>query len=236
MSYPIAWRPSPNFNTGWWNAPTNITLHSSASTLASLLATFSTPDRVSAHFTVDPGTRTIYQHVDVANRAWHGIAANEFAIGIEHVDGRAWGEHPELTYDMSVWLVRKIAVDLGLAINEEVIGPHNRWVATACPANLDWRRIIAEAGGTGMAYVDEARFNAWRVALQEQLDTTLVQRAEGDRIVIGLAAAAGVPRTAKRKASARIIVPKLPKAAHPTAKQKADARKGHGRGTSEDVT
>ncbi len=238
MTYPIIWAPSPYFSRGWASAPSNIVLHSSAGTLASLLATFTSPTstrKVSAHYTVDGFTRTIYQHVSLSDRAWHALGANEFAVGIEHIDNGPWGAHPEVTYDMSAWLLQEIAPELGLSLAVEgVVGPHSWYVQTACPAALDWQRIVAEAGG-GMAYVDEGQFDSWRAALQKQLETTLVQRWEGDRITAGLRAAAGAPRQASRKAAAKLAVPPLPKRKAPKKGTAASARAGHGRGKSQDV-
>ena len=236
MTYPIVWKPSPYFSKGWVTAPTNIALHSSASTLAGLLETFTSPSstrKVSAHYTVDGFTRTIYQHVSLSDRAWHAMDANEHTVGIEHIDNGAWGVHPEITYDMSEWLLQEIAPELDLTIDDEVVGPHSRWVPTACPAALEWEQIVAEAGGD-MAYVDEAQFNTWKAALQKQLETTLVQRWEGDRIVAGLRAASGAPLKASRKAGAKLVVPALPprKGARGSA---ASARAGHGRGSCRDV-
>ena len=89
-----------------------------------------------------------------------------------------------------------------------------------------------------MAYIDDAQFDSWRVALQKQLETSLVQRWEGDRIEAGLAAASGVTRAAAgraRQAAPKLVIPEMPRRKAPKKGSAASARAGHGRGKSRDV-
>ena len=244
LTYPIVWAPSPYFSRGWFSPPKNIALHSAATTLASLLQTFTSPTstrKVSAHFTVDGFTRTIYQHVDLSNRAWHAIDANEFAIGIETIDGKAWGIHPEITYDMTAWLIRTlIAPTLGLPVNDEVIGPHSRWVATACPAYLDVARIITAAGG-----ISEVPTEAqWQQHLADEANAhtavrnVLAQLAHAKHpatITINPHVLDPNIRAALKKLDQAVVTQQKHAAQAKRKGTAASARVGHGRGTSKDV-
>lgn len=215
----IEWIPSPFYTKGWWDPPTNIAMHSSAGTLASLLATFGAGStrRVSAHFTVDGFSGRIIQHVSLEDRAWSTLGANDFVIGVEHIDNGPWGMHPELTYTLSAWLMRhiqeqvRILHSVTLPLDDETIGPHSRWTATACPAALDWRRIVLEAGGGLVAF--DPRNNP---ADDEYLKQTVRNVVLGEPHLT----ASALQRALKPHYSAT----------PPTARQIADARKGHGKG------
>lgn len=213
---------SPWHSKGWWTPPTNIVLHSAATTLNGLLATFgpSSTRKVSSHFTVDGASGRIIQHVSMEDRAWHALSANDFSYGVETIDGKPWGDHPESTYPLVAWLVRYIARQhllrwgTPLAINDTVVGPHSRWVATACPANLDWPRVIREAGGTMFdprsnpaddEYIKQTVRNI--VLGEPHLTASALQRALKPHYTLGKVTQ---PRKGKRTA--------------------AEARKGHGRG------
>jgi hypothetical protein len=77
------WRPiSINYNRGGI-APRILIVHIMQGTLAGTDSWFRNPNaQVSAHFGVGK-TGTIYQWVDTANRAWHAVNANSYAIGVE---------------------------------------------------------------------------------------------------------------------------------------------------------
>jgi len=231
----IEWIPSPWHSKGWWDPPTNIAMHSTATTLAGTLATFGNGStrKVSAHFTIDGYSQRIIQHVALDDRAWHAMGANDFAYGIEHVDSKPWGDHPDpWTYDASAWLLDYISEQhyqrhsVALAINDSTVRPHADYVATACPANLDWPRCIEEAGGSGLTYVSEAQFNEWRAALQKQLEDTYTTRE--DHVFHGHAGATDT-RTPRAKRTVRrsgLIVPELPR----VKRTPASAQAGHGKG------
>lgn len=183
----------------------------------------------SAHFGIRMGDGHIVQMVDTDDTAWHAMSCNPGWVGIEHDDE---GDHADpvrtdVLYAASARLNKWLAVTHRYGISPETIRPHRSCVATACPSGLDVGRIIKESGG-GMAYVDQAQFDAWRVALQKQLETSLVQRWEGDRITAGLSAAAGGPRTAARKSAPKLVIPELPKQVIKKA-TRAQVRAGHGR-------
>ena len=154
----------------------------------------------------------IIQHVSLEDRAWHAMSANDFAVGIEHVDNGSWGWHPEETYRLSAWLTRVIATHFGITINEQNCGPHSRYVPTACPARLDWSRIVYEAAGGDMASFDPRN----NVADLNFLDARIRE------IVLGEPA---LTASALKRALAPHYATK-----QPTKKQTADVRRGHGRG------
>lgn len=216
----IEWIASPWHSKGWFGVPTSIAYHSTAGSLASTLATFGpgSSRKVSAHFTVDGFSGRIIQHVSLDDRAWHAMGANEFAVGVEHVDNGPWGWHPELTYELSAWLTRVIATHFGISIDEQTCGPHSRWVPTACPARLDWSRIVYEASGGG----DMAAFDPRNVPADLNfLDARIREIVLGEPQLTASALKRALGTHYALKA--------------PTKKQLADARKGHGRGKSKDV-
>lgn len=211
---------SPYYSKGWWNPPTNIALHCTAATIESTLHTFTSPSstrKVSAHYTVDGFTEQIYQHVKMSDRAWHALGANEFAIGIEFVNNYPHGPVPEAAYAWGARLVAVIAESLGLPIDDETVGPHSRWVATACPSGLDWYRIIEEAQGGTMPF--DPRTNP---ADDDYVKQTVRNVVLGEPHLVA-------------SALKRALVGAGYQVKEPVKKTAASARKGHGRGKSRDV-
>lgn len=208
--------------------PRHIALHSTASTLASALHTFTSPSstrKVSAHFIVDGASQRIIQCVALTDRSHHALDANDFAIGVETVDGKPFGIHPEATYPLTAWLVRMLCEYMKQPINENTVGPHSRWVATACPANLDWRRIVREASVMGfdpranVADDDYIKQTVRNVVLGEPHLTASAMRRALTGAGFQIERPKGTPKPYKS--------PTAPKRRTGT---KAAARAGHGKG------
>lgn len=223
------WIPSPNHSTRSGSVLGTLQ-HSTVGAWAPSLAELTRADTspVSAHFLIGLDGR-LAQLVDTDRVAWHAMSANDRWLGIEHVDN---GNHADPVrtleqYATSARLNRWLADMYDYPIDASTIERHRTFVATACPSGLDVERIIIEAQGGSMAeYVEIAVFEAWRKALQKQLEDTLVQRWEGDRITNGLRSAAGVPLSVRR--AARLLIPPL-QARKVKRVTRAQVRAGHGR-------
>lgn len=72
------WNPTPNYSGTL--RPIAVCLHHQAGS-GDPLAVYNSRG-VSAHFWI-PKTGEPVQHVDTANRAWHGVAHNDYSIGVE---------------------------------------------------------------------------------------------------------------------------------------------------------
>ncbi|MEM6333476.1 MAG: N-acetylmuramoyl-L-alanine amidase [Planctomycetota bacterium] len=82
----VTWLPSPNFssrNAGV--AVDSIVMHTTEGGTSGTLAWLQNPvSQVSAHYVISPGG-TIYEMVDITDKAWHATYYNSRSIGIEMV-------------------------------------------------------------------------------------------------------------------------------------------------------
>lgn len=134
--------PSPNYSKGRTQKISKVVIHHTAGELAPSLAHLKNPaSQVSAHYLMSRGGTVIYRLVAEKNTAWHARQANPFSIGIEHT---STAQKPFTGYKHSAKLVADICKRHKL--NPKIaVKPHSDYVATACPAEVDWKRIRKEA-------------------------------------------------------------------------------------------
>lgn len=151
-----------------------IVVHWIVGTLESADATFQDGRRnASAHYGV--GGEEIHQYVKDEDTAWHcgDWLWNLKTIGIEHEGG------PDLpisdaTYETSAKLIKELCTKYNIPLDKDHILPHNHFVPTQCPGDLDIDRLISLAVGDidCQDKIDE---------LEEELDRCWMERDRKDR-------------------------------------------------------
>lgn len=132
-------RGTPNYSPGRSQPVKKIVIHWIVGNLDAADATFANAaNETSAHYAIENGT--VHQYVREGDTAWHAMSANPYSIGIEHsaAPGRAASD---ATYRTSINLCADICKRYGLDPDADIV-PHNRYVATQCPGNIDIPRII----------------------------------------------------------------------------------------------
>lgn len=117
----------------WWNSPDKAGTHDQT---ANYVLGQAAQGNMSCNYVVSDSKITLL--VDPINVAWHaGPKANPITIGIE-CDPRLGAEG----YRKLGWLVHELEKRFNRSL---ALHPHNSFVATACPGNLDLNRIRNEA-------------------------------------------------------------------------------------------
>lgn len=138
----IVSKPSPNYTKGRTQKISKIVVHHTSGEFAPSVAHLCNPaSQVSAHYVINRTGTLIYRLVAEQNTAWHAISANPFSIGIEHTNT---AQNHFKGYKASAELVADICKRNKLNPTTAV-QPHSKYVATACPANVDWKKIRKEA-------------------------------------------------------------------------------------------
>lgn len=200
-------RPIPASNFGGLRprGMLGIVDHTMVGTIASATARFRNASAiVSATFGVGLSGRLVLW-VAVDRIAYHAgnWPINEERVGIEHEDGGAYWDAvraPEL-YLASGALHRALADDAGFPLDDEHVGPHKLFTATACPDALDIPRILAIAEGEPM-YVDKAVFDQYVKDVAATFDAL---KALVNPLAAWAAGAPGLPRGATLKKHLRTI-------------------------------
>jgi hypothetical protein len=152
-----AWKPVKNWSGSL--RPIAVTLHHQYGN-GSLQQFFNGPQQTSAHFWIAKNGRA-EQYVDTAHRAWHGIAHNNYGIGVE-TEGcaRNEGDRPMTDAQLNTFaaLMRwaKATHGIPLRLSEDVkqagLNYHRckGGPATACPCSIRVNQraeILRRAGG-----------------------------------------------------------------------------------------
>lgn len=138
----IVSKPSPNYTKGRTQKISKVIIHHTSGEFAPSVAHLCNPaSQVSAHYVINRTGTLIYRLVAEQNTAWHAISANPFSIGIEHTNT---AQNHFKGYKASAELVADICKRNKLN-PMTAVQPHSKYVATACPANVDWKRIRKEA-------------------------------------------------------------------------------------------
>lgn len=127
----------------WWDRPEK------RPTLAGVVGHLTNPaSKVSAHYVVSDDQ--VVQLAVEADRTWHALQANSFAIGIE-VDPNT----PGRTYETVAALVADIRKRRG----NLPLKRHKDYVDTTCPGNIDLGKIEQLANGGGASMYQEELIN-----------------------------------------------------------------------------
>lgn len=115
-----------------------IVLHHAVATSFSAVKSAFLNNGTSAHYCV--GENEIVRYVDIKNTAWHARSANDFSIGIEHLNSSAGAPYPisGKVIENGGWLLAELAKQLGwtkLTIGQNV-RYHSEFVSTACPGQI----------------------------------------------------------------------------------------------------
>jgi N-acetylmuramoyl-L-alanine amidase-like protein len=158
------WTPSPNYTPGRPRGVIGAMEHSTASTFNAAVTYLCTPrgtSSTSAHFVIRNSDGLIKQLVDTSDRAWHARDCNEQWVGIEHDDnGDPYNlVRSDALYAASADLNRWLAEEHGYDPDYETMQPHRNCVNTACPAGLDYERLVAETMGVNMLSRED--FERW---------------------------------------------------------------------------
>lgn len=138
----ITSKPSPNYTKGRTQKITKVVIHATAGEFAPSVAHLCNPaSEVSAHYIINRTGTIIYRLVDEKNTAWHAKQANPFSVGIEHTNT---AQNHFKGYAQAAELVADICKRHNLN-PLTAVQPHSRYVATACPANVDWKKIAKSA-------------------------------------------------------------------------------------------
>jgi hypothetical protein len=197
-----------------------IILHSTATTMAGAIGTFTGGSRmVSAHVIVD--VDRIVQMVDYTDTAWHcgSWPWNQRSVGLEFVDnGRSWDPRPEKLYENAIMVASSIRDEFTIIHMPD----HRDIVATACPAGLDTDRIIA---GVMLEMAFDPRANPADLAFLDQRIRAIIMN---EPQLTGFALRRALIQYGVKPKSALEIA--RSKKAPPKRASRAEVLKGHGRG------
>jgi N-acetyl-anhydromuramyl-L-alanine amidase AmpD len=80
----LFWQQSPNFNLGAMHKPRLVVVHDTEGGFEGAISTFANShSQVSAHFVLKEDGTQLVQMVSLADKAWHVVSFNAFAVGIE---------------------------------------------------------------------------------------------------------------------------------------------------------